>query len=66
MRLTVNGEPREVGDQLKLSDLLARLGVDPQQVVVERNGAILRQPDFAGTVLSAGDVVEIVKFLGGG
>jgi thiamine biosynthesis protein ThiS len=65
--LTVNGTVREVRPGASVADLLASLGIDPQMVVVEHNREILRKPDMHGQrALSAGDVVEIVHFVGGG
>lgn len=66
MKITVNGEAREVGAGTALLALLAQLQVEPKAVVVERNGAILRFPDLAGVTLEPGDQIEIVQFLGGG
>jgi thiamine biosynthesis protein ThiS len=46
--------------------LLARLGIRPERVVVEHNGTIYRRGEGLDTSLSAGDVIEIVHFVGGG
>lgn len=66
MKITVNGETREISPGLALLELLAQLKVEPKAVVVERNGAILRFPDLAGVKLEPADQIEIVHFLGGG
>jgi len=63
--VTVNGSPREVTGSL--SDLLASLDLDARSVVVEHNGAIIRdRASLPSVILAAGDVVEIVHFVGGG
>ncbi len=50
-----------------MDDLLRELRIDPRTVVVEHNREIVR--DRAGLSLrslEAGDVVEVVQFVGGG
>ena len=64
--VVANGEPRSVPAGSTVAALLEGLGVDPATVVVERNGEILRGPALAQTPLAAGDVLEIVHFVGGG
>ena len=46
--------------------LVEALDLPESRVAVERNLAIVRKPDFAGTVLGDGDRIEIVTFVGGG
>ncbi len=64
--LTVNGDPLELADTTTIGGLLSRLGVRPQAVVVELNGVIHRRGEGLAEPLAAGDVVEIVQFVGGG
>ena len=65
--LTVNGARREIPESWSLADLLVSLGLDPRLVVIEHNGAILRDRDsFTRVQLARDDVLEIVHFVGGG
>jgi len=65
--LTVNGAPREVGRNSTVAVLLESLGINPQLVIVEQNGRILRERGAYGSLLLASDdIVEIVHFVGGG
>jgi len=66
MRITVNGEPRELAEGGTVSQLLEMLQVVPERVVVELNLTILKRVEHAGTVLQEGNQVEIVQFVGGG
>ena len=66
LEIMVNGEPRQVPAPATLDDLLRHLGLDARMVVVELNREIVRRPRLAGTVLAAGDSVELVHFVGGG
>jgi len=64
--VTVNGESRAVAEGTTLRGLLAQLDLDPRAVVVEHNRRIVRRDGLAGAALAAGDVVELVHFVGGG
>jgi sulfur carrier protein len=66
MTLTVNGEAQTMPDGLTAAQLLERLRVQPERVVVEVNLTILKRAQLLSTVLKAGDRVEIVNFVGGG
>ncbi len=66
MRLTVNGEVKDVPDQATLAGLLASLGIDGKRVAVERNLEIAPRSLWETTALAEGDKLEIVQFVGGG
>lgn len=66
IKITVNGEPREVPAGLNLLTLLGELGIDPQRVAVELNRAIVRKALWPETVVLDGATLEIVEFVGGG
>lgn len=66
LEIRANGETRSVPAGTSVAGFLARHDLDPDLVVVERNGRILRRQEFDGTALEAGDALEIVHFVGGG
>ena len=67
MNLQVNGEHKEFpGDEIIASDLLEALGLGNRRVAVEVNRRIVPRATYAQHVLTDGDVVEIVHFVGGG
>ncbi|MGH9971159.1 MAG: sulfur carrier protein ThiS [Pyrinomonadaceae bacterium] len=66
MELRVNGESREVADNLSLQELVRYLQLKPEQIAVELNHSVVRRAGWASTVLKEGDNVEIVHFVGGG
>ena len=66
IELAINGKPVALDAPTPLLDYLARLGVDPRSVAVEHNGEILERAGYERAVLNAGDVVEIVRMVGGG
>jgi sulfur carrier protein len=65
MKLTINGVERDVASGTVLA-LLEELGLNPQATVVERNGEIVNRDRYRETRLAAGDVLELVRLVGGG
>ncbi len=66
MRLTINGDAREIDDTLTLAAYLTFLNLRPQMVVVERNGEIVPRADYASTCLAENDTLELVQMMAGG
>ena len=66
MTITANGKRRTVPEGASLDAVLKTLGLTPERVVVEHNGATLRRDRFASTVLCEGDRLEIAQMVGGG
>jgi thiamine biosynthesis protein ThiS len=64
--IVVNGELRDVLPGATIEAFLRAHDLDPDLVVVERNGAIVPRRDFATTALEHDDALEIVHFVGGG
>lgn len=64
--LQVNGKPVELECPTPLLDYIEKLGVDPHAVAVEHNGTILERAEYEGITLRDGDMVEIVRMVGGG
>jgi sulfur carrier protein len=64
--LLLNGEPHVVPAGATLLDLVQSLGRDPRAVAVERNGDLVPRALFGGTLLAAGDRLEVVHFVQGG
>ena len=66
MTITLNGDAYDLSGPLTVSELLARLDIDPRRVAVEHNLIVLKRPAFDHTTINAGDQIEIVNFVGGG
>jgi thiamine biosynthesis protein ThiS len=64
--IILNGERYELDSRLTVTDLLARLDIDPRRVAVEHNLEILKRRTFPDVMVDDGDTVEIVNFVGGG
>jgi sulfur carrier protein len=66
MEIRLNGESRSFADGLSVAELLEALGLGGRRVAVELNLDIVPRESFPTTRLAAGDVVEVVQFVGGG
>lgn len=66
MRVQVNGETRELPDELTLDALVRQLALAPERLAIELNREVVRRARWAETVVREDDQVEIVHFVGGG
>lgn len=66
-RIVLNGTPvAPDAPAHTVAALLAARSIDPAHVVVEINREIIDRDRFGTFVLRDGDVVEILRFVGGG
>lgn len=63
--LIVNGEEKNIAG-MTLGEYLRAEGRDPVRIAVMINESIVPKSSYETTVLSDGDTVEIVGFVGGG
>lgn len=66
IRIRVNGEIRRLAAGTALADFLTEQDVPAQFVAVAVNSEVVPRADHACTILADGDVVEIVRMVGGG
>ena len=66
--LKINGTERQfpAGMPQTLTELLGQLNINQATVVAEIDGRIIARQNFAQTALSAGQSIELVRFVGGG
>jgi len=64
--IVVNGEARSVAPGTTVAGLIGELGFGDRRVAVERNLEVVPRARHATTVLSEGDRLEVVTFVGGG
>lgn len=66
MQIYVNGEARELPENLSVAGLLNVMELTGKRLAVEVNADIVPKSRHAETRLNAGDRVEIVHAIGGG
>lgn len=64
--IVLNGEPHPVAEGTSVAALVTALGLQSQQVAVEKNREIVPRSAHAREPLRDGDRLEIVTFVGGG
>lgn len=66
IRITLNGKQRELEGEVTIPELLETMGVQPRQVAVALNGEVVKRDAWAQMSIAEGDVVEVVRAVGGG
>ncbi len=66
VEVTVNGEKKVLAGPLDLAGLLDVLGINPAAVVVEQNLQIVQRDALRNAAVRDGDVIEIIRLVGGG
>ena len=66
IEVVVNGDARTIEAGHTVKSLLESLELHPGLVVVERNKEILDREEYDRVEVEAGDVLELVHFVGGG
>ena len=66
VQIYVNGEGKEVPQDLTLAQLVEDLALPVERVAIELNRSVVRRIDWEKTKLSQNDRIEIVHFVGGG
>lgn len=66
MQIVLNGEKTEQKEGLSIAGLLTQLGIGLERVAVEVNLDIVPKARYDTHLLSDGDRIEIVHFVGGG
>ena len=61
----INGEEKALAGQNLLA-YLQEAGFEPERVVVERNLDIIPKDEFGNTIIQDEDVIEVLRFVGGG
>ena len=61
----INGEDKEIAGR-NLLEYLHEAGFETERVVVEKNLEIIPKDQFGQVVIQDEDVIEVVRFVGGG
>jgi thiazole synthase len=66
VRITLNGEQKEVPGPLSVAELVRHLGLKAENVAVELNKDLVTRSRHSQTAVTEGDVLEVVTLVGGG
>ena len=66
MTITLNGEKKQMPDNITVLGLLEFLKIERQRVAVELNLEVVKKDVYATTPVTEGDSLEVVSFMAGG
>jgi sulfur carrier protein len=66
MKVIVNGETKNIPEEVNLIELLAHLSLPQERIAVELNKAVVRRKDWDAIKINDADKIEIIHFVGGG
>ncbi|MCF6291047.1 MAG: sulfur carrier protein ThiS [Desulfobacterales bacterium] len=66
MNIIVNGKQKEIAPATILISLVRELELDPEAIVAEHNGRIVRRDEYDSLALAENDILELIRFVGGG
>tara|TARA_A100001035_G_C27395943_1_gene326396 strand:- start:279 stop:488 length:210 start_codon:yes stop_codon:yes gene_type:complete len=66
IKIKVNGKPKLIKENLKLSFLIKNLKIPLKKVAIELNQEIVDKKRLNKILLKKNDKIEIVHFIGGG
>jgi sulfur carrier protein len=66
VKISVNGEGKDVPAELTVRGLIEWLDLTEGPVAIERNGDVVPRAEHVSVRLADGDVIEVVHFVGGG
>lgn len=66
MEIVVNGKSLSCSEGMTIQDLLLKLELVPNAILVERNTEFVQRSTYSTTVLAEGDSLELISFVGGG
>ena len=66
IEITVNGNISKLDAQTSINEFLVIKGFEGRSVAVAINSIVIRRTSFDNTIINDGDVVEIVRPVGGG
>ena len=66
IEITVNGNISKLDEPTNINEFLVLKGFEGRSVAVAVNSIVIRRKSFNNTIINDGDVVEIVRPVGGG
>jgi sulfur carrier protein len=66
MKIMCNGETKEITPDTTLVSFIRDMDLNPDTVVAECDGSIIKRDEYDTLILSEGNVLELIRFVGGG
>ncbi len=66
LQILLNSEKQMLEKQSTISEFLLAKGLNPETIIVEYNGKILKKQEWSDIELQDQDQLEVLNFVGGG
>ena len=66
MKVLINGETKEISNELNLSELLEHFSLPQERIAIELNKEVVRKKDWENIKVNDGDKLEVIHFVCGG
>lgn len=66
MRITLNGKEQVLTEGVTLAQLISLKNINPQTIIVEHNGRLVKSEAWPDIRLQENDRLEILRLVGGG
>ena len=66
LQVVLNGNQEVLENTLCLLEFLERKGLNPETIIVEYNGEIVKKQEWSHIFLQDKDCLEVLNFVGGG
>lgn len=66
MKVFINGETKEITEEVNLFELLDLFSLPHERVAIELNKIVVRKKDWETKKINDADKIEIIHFVGGG
>ena len=66
LQILLNSEKEILEKQITISEFLLAKGLNPETIIVEYNGKILKKQEWSEIELQDQDQLEVLNFVGGG
>ncbi len=66
LQVVLNGNQEMLERNLSLSEFVELKGLNPETIIVEYNGEIVKKTEWSAIVLKDDDCLEVLNFVGGG
>lgn len=66
MNITLNGQKYNIESNITLKEMLINLNIEQKNIIAEVNGEVVTKDDFSNKIINENDIIELVRFVGGG
>lgn len=66
MNITLNGQKHNIESNITLKEILINLNIEQKNIIAEVNGEVVTKDNFSNKIINENDIIELVRFVGGG